>query len=369
MERVSLLASLTFFLLAVGSWLKMGRRAVWVALALAALLYGVSALTTLLELHDLFLISVLVGFILFALAGFNVLFILEEMIYDAHRLIALRSPLWAIAPVAAVVAILIGLPFLEAVAPIRFNALRIVAIASLVLLALGWLTRYLTAMGRALTREIDLLVAGSIAGAALADAVVLLRETSQLLPTVMAYLAIIATWLYISFTTLQRAQYMLRANDVVPWLALFLSSSFAVLSHVQAQYRASGSLAFADLVGVRITYMVVGVWVGLAFFVVRGLWRILLYVQDEERVARPWRVAAGRMARVAEEALATDRRLGQMTYRVIERVERALPGERVPPQAPAYQRPRRQEGAPVSPEARSRQRGRSRRRNRQRPRG
>lgn len=354
-ERVATVLALFFFLAAMGFWLRMGNRALGIAAILVVILYAGAALTSLLEVRDIFVLTVLVGFFLFTLAGFNLLFILEEVLYDAHRLLHLRSPLWAVLPTILVGAILAALPVLEDVTGQGFGTLRALTPVLAAVLLIGWGVRLaIPQVGVGLTREVHLLVAGALAGAGLADLIGLLRGTTGLLPSVIGYLSILGTWMYISFTSLQRAQYFLRARDVKPWVTLLLSASFAVLAHTHAQYNVGGERALVDLQGLRVSYLVLGIWLGLAFFVLRGLWRVLLFIRDQREVGRRTRTVAGRLARVTEGLLETEHRVQDATYRVYSGLERFLPGSRAQTRRPGRRGLDRREGAALADEDRDR---------------
>lgn len=346
-ERVATLLSLYFFVVTFGSWAGLGSRSLWVAAFAVALLYGLSAATRIVDVHDLFVVSLIVGLLLFVLAGFSLLFVLEEVIYDAHRLIGARSAWWGVVPVATAVGLAIAVPILDAAFGWRPGAVWVVAIAATALLALVWVVRGVTGAGPALTREADLLVAGALAGAALADAVGLMQGTTGFLPSIIAYAALIGTWIYVSLTTLQRAQYFLRGRDVVPWIALLLSSGFAVLAHVHSLYRSTGGAVFPDLVNVRVGYLRIGVWLGLGFFVLRGLWRILLYVRDDSHIATPARRVAGSLARVTEEVLVSERRVERAAVKAFGAFEKMVPGQPRGTRAPALVPLDAREGAAI----------------------
>lgn len=347
-ERVATVLALFFFLSAVGFWFRMGYRALGIAAFLVVLLYAATAWTSLLEVRDIFVLTVLVGFFLFTLAGFNLLFVLEEVLYDAHRLLHLRHPLWAVLPTVIVGALLAALPVLEELTGQGFGTLRTLTPVLAAVLILGWGLRLaIPQVGVGFTREVHLLVAGALAGAGLADAVSLLRGTTGLLPSVIGYLAILGTWMYISFTSLQRAQYFLRARDVKPWVALLLSASFAVLAHTHAQFDVGGERALVDLLDLRVAYLVLGIWLGLAFFVLRGLWRVLLFIRDQREVGRRTRVVAGRLARVTEGLLETEHRVEDATFRVYSVLERFIPGRHRRGRPPGRRGMDRHEGAAV----------------------
>lgn len=328
LERAATLLALYFFVVAIGAWAGLGVRSVWVGAVAVGLLYLASFATRLVDVHDIFLLSLILGLFMFVLAGFNLLFVLEEVIYDAHRLMRLGSPWWGAVPAAATLGLVAGIPLAEAAFGLHAPTLHAAAIGAVILLAVVWSVRFATSSSIAIVREADLLVAGLLAGAGLADLVSLLRGTTGLVPSIVAYAAIVGTWLYVSFTTLQRAQYFMRATDVVPWTAVLLSSGFAVLAHVHAQYRASGALAFPDLVNVRVGYLLVGLWIGLAFFLLRGLWRILVFLRDEGNLGTGARRIAGSLARLTEEVLTSEQRAERATRRALGALDRIVPGHR-----------------------------------------
>src|SRR5207244_4422543 len=98
-QRAATLASLVFLVATPGLVMGMGRRAFLVATVLVLALYGLTAWGGIaFHLEDLFVVAVLMGFAVFSLAGFNLVFVLEEMVYDAHRLLHLRSRAWLALP-------------------------------------------------------------------------------------------------------------------------------------------------------------------------------------------------------------------------------------------------------------------------------
>lgn len=326
-ERGSTFFALFWFITAVAAVLGRRRRAPWIAAAVTIFLYIATAWLPFIGLRDLFVLTVVVGFSIFVLAGFNLLFVLEEVVYDIHRLLHVRGQIWQTIPllvgIVLVPAVFIG----ERVLGISLGTLQLMVPFGVFVLVIGWIIRLrVHPGGESQLREIHLLVTGAIAGAGLADAVGLLHQAGGIVPSIVAYLTFIFTWFYVSFTTLQRAKYFVRGSDVFPWIALLFSSSFAILSHVHSLYEVAGEAGLEYQVDLRVGYLVFGVWLGLTFFVLRGVWRLLQFIRDERAMGRRVRRTAGQLARVTEELIRTEDRLEGATARLIERVDRMLPG-------------------------------------------
>lgn len=340
-ERAATFLALFWFVAAVAAIMGMTRRAPWIAGAVTIFLYAATAWLPFIGVRDLFVLTVLVGFGVFVLAGFNLLFVMEEIVYDIHRLLHLRGRWWQAMPL-LVGAALIPLVYLgEPALGISLGTLRFMVPFGVTLLVIGWAIRLkIHPAGEAQLREIHLLVVGAIAGAVVADAVGLLHNVDGILPSVIAYLTFVGTWVYVSYTTLQRAQYFLKGSDVFPWIGLLFSSSFAILAHIHSLYRTAGSAGLEYQLDLRVGYLVFGVWLGLAFFVMRGLWRLLQFLRDTRGVAAPLRRTAGQLARVTEELIRTEDRLEGAAARLLEGVDRLLPGHHDEPKTPRRKRRR-----------------------------
>ncbi len=339
-ERIATGLALFWFILAVCAVLGLRARAPWIAAAVTILIYAATAWLPAIGVKDLFVLTILVGFGLFVLAGFNLLFVLEEVVYDIHRLLRVRGTGWLVLP------LLLGLALIPVVYlgedwfGISMSALKFMVPFGVVLLVIGWIIRWrIRPRGESQLREVHLLVVGAIAGAGLADAVALLRDAGGLVPSIVAYLSFIFTWLYVSYTALQRAQYFIPGGDLLPWIAVLLSSSFAIVAHVHSLFGVAGQAGLQYQVDLRVGYLIFGVWLGLTFFVLRGLWRTFQFVRDERMMGSRVRRTAGTLARVTEELIRTEDRLGSATYRLFERVDRLLPGGRKG--KPKKKRPRR----------------------------
>ncbi len=325
-ERLAPLLALTFLLSAFGMWARMGSRAVVVAGVVTLALYGMTAWTRVaFSQHDLFLIAIVVGFLVYALAGFYLVFVLEEVVYDAHRLLHLRQPVWMIAPSVLAVGLAVGLPFKGLGA---LPSVWIAALASTVVLGSYWFVRaFNSIVGARSLQEVHLVVISALAAALLLDGVRALGGTG-LRSSVVAYLALVGTWVYVSYTTLQRTQFLLRGKNAGPWLAILFSASFAILGHAHLQYQVGGSSALRSLLDLRAGYMVVGILVGIVFLVARAVWRLLAGLRDDARVAAGIRITAGRMARLTESLLRVEVGLGRILLAFFEQIDKALPGSK-----------------------------------------
>ncbi|MCA1812070.1 MAG: hypothetical protein LC623_08690 [Halobacteriales archaeon] len=332
-QRVATLASLVFLVATPGLVMGMGRRAFLVALALVLLLYGVTASGGVaFDLEDLFVVAVLMSFAIFALAGFNLVFLLEEMVYDAHRLLHLRSRAWLAVPTLLALALALLIPEWERHGGPRLPALWVASVLVSAGLLGWWAVRALEPVrdDTAVVRELHLLVLGALGATALADAIHYLQQASALVPSLVAYVILLGTWVYVSYTTLQRTHFLLRGSNALPWVAILLSASFAIVAHAQARFLEQGNEAVERLVGQRVTFMVIGVWIGIGFYAARAGWRLLSGIARQRRGAV--RVVAKEGARVAGGVLATERLVEAATYRLYKGLDRVLPGSHQPPE-------------------------------------
>ncbi len=318
--------ALFFLLFAMGLVVNLGRRAAIVAAVVTLLLYGLTAWTPLVGVRSVFVLGVLVAFVIFGLAGFNFLFLVEEVLFDIHRQLHFRGTLWHAIPSFIILGTTPLVYWLLPQLGLRWPTLKIAMPFVVLLLAVAWGVR-LKAGPHAdkLVQEGHFLSIGTITGAGLADIVTMLEQVEGILPSIIAYLTLIVTWLFVTFTTLQRAQYFLRGSDVLPWMALLFAAAFSVLAHVQFLYGTAGAPGLAAVTEVRIWYLVFGVWLGLFFFVVRGTWRFVRFIRDEKRLGPRTRRTAGRFARIMEELLGSSRRAKRATGRVMRGVEQSIP--------------------------------------------
>jgi hypothetical protein len=344
-ERLATLASLTFLLAVPGLVMKMGRRAILVAAAIVVVLYGLSAYGGLalhlrwggidLQVQDLFLVAILASFGIFLLAGLNLVLILEEVVYDIHRvLIHPRNRAWLAAPTLLCLALAVGLPRWEARGGPHLQLLWLSAVVWAVLLALWWLVRLASRLrgGDAIVRELHLLAFCVLGTAGIADGFGYLEQAETLVPSLVAYLVLVGTWVYTNYTTLQRAHFILRGRDSGPWIALLLSASFAIIAHANALYRLEGSAATADLLRQRVGYLLFGLAAGVAFLLARGLWRGFQELTGDTRLSAGSRRAAAQAGRVAGSILATEERVERATATVYRTLDRILPGTSRPPE-------------------------------------
>jgi hypothetical protein len=331
-QRTATLASLVFLVATPGLVMGMGRRAFLVAAVLVLVLYGLTAWNGIaFHLEDLFVLAVVTSFAIFALAGFNLVFVLEEMVYDAHRLLHLRSRAWLALPTLLALALALLLPAWEAHGGLHLPALWVASVLVSAAMLGWWAVRALEPIPHhaAVVREMHLLVLGALAATGLADAVHYLQEASGLVPSLVAYVALLGTWVYVSYTTLQRTHFLLRGTNALPWVAILLSASFAIVAHAQTMFLAQGSNAVEHLVGQRVTYMVIGVWTGIGFYAARGAWSLLTGVAVSRKGAV--RAVAKEGARVASGVLATERLVEAATYQFFKGMDRLIPGSHRPP--------------------------------------
>ncbi|HUR61074.1 MAG TPA: hypothetical protein VM286_01750 [Candidatus Thermoplasmatota archaeon] len=332
-QRTATLASLVFLVATPGLVMGMGRRAILVATVFVALLYGLTAWGGLaLHLEDLFVAAVVMSFAIFALAGFNLVFVLEEMVYDAHRLLHLSRRAWLAVPTLLALALALLIPGWERASGLRFPALWVSSVLVSMVMLGWWATRAVSPVHNNATvvREMHLLILGALGACALADAIQYLQHASGLVPSLAAYLALLGTWVYVSYTTLQRTHFLLRGRNALPWVSILLSASFAIVAHAQTLFLAEGSDAVEDLVGQRVTYMVIGVWTGIGFYAARGVWRLLSGVARVREGAV--RTVAKEGARVASSVAATERLVEAATYRIYKGLDRVIPGAQQPPE-------------------------------------
>lgn len=327
-ERLGPLLSL-FFLVAAGAlWLIPRERAFLVSAVIVAFLYAITAWTPLaFDLDDVGIVALLSSFGVIALAGFNLVFILEEVVFDAHRNLSLRSPTWRLAPLVVVLLTAVGLPLIWGPGNVPWSGVWFASLAGLVVLGSWWLFRAFNPVREGpVLEELHLFVAGILLIGAVTDGLGSLQGQTGLLPSLLAYLVLVGTWIYVSYTTLQRTHFLLRGSDVGPWLCILLSASFALLNHAFLHFRLEGGAGVAVLLGQRIGYLAAGLWVGVGFYVLRSSWRVLRYLRDDRRFTPRGRLAAGRLARLMESLLETEHRLEDAAERVYHRVNRALPG-------------------------------------------
>ncbi|MEA3190895.1 MAG: hypothetical protein QOD77_1477 [Thermoplasmata archaeon] len=333
-ERLLVLGALVFLVAAPGLWIGLSKRAMAISAVLVLGIYGITAFTLKSAavqdgpLQDLYIVSVIVAFVVFALAGFELVFVLEEMVYDAHRLFLGRRHRHAILPLLLVTALSLAIPFWMRHGGPELPATAVAAVVTTLLLAVWWFVRSLNNIDRRHTilRELHLFVAGILMAALLLDGIQYLQAASELIPSLVAYLVLLGTWVYVSYTTLQRAHLLVQGRNAAPWAAILLAASYAIVAHAQAQYFRSEHLAVEDLVAQRISYMVIGVWVGIAFFVVRSVWRAFRMMGVSRSMTPRGRAMADQAARVAEGVLFTERIVGEATKDIYRALDRVLPG-------------------------------------------
>jgi hypothetical protein len=328
-QRLATLSALVFLFAAPALWMGLGRRAFAIATPIVLGIYGVTGWTgAFFGGDDLLVVAVILGFAIFGLSGFNLVFVLEEMVYDAHRLLPKRfkTKAWLAVPTLALVALTFGLP--------RFgleDSLRATWVASIACFALmvgWWIFSAFNDLdiGPTILRELHLFVASLLLIAALADSIPVLVAAEALIPGLIAYLALIGTWVYVSYTTLQRTHFLLRGRNAAPWIAILLAATYAIVAQAQALSAAANETQIVqELFQVRMEYMVAGVALGIGFYVGRSVWRGLRLIsrsKDFERL--PAEAAA-----VAQGMLGPERGVGHATFGLYRALDGALPGSRL----------------------------------------
>ena len=339
-ERIATLLSLVFLMAAVGLWLGMRGRAFVVASAFVLGLYLLTFWTRLAyDLQDFFVLAVLVSFAVFALAGFNLVFVLEEVVYDAHVRIHVKGRLLQLGPTALCMGLALALPAwkLYGDGP-DMPALWTAAVAGALLLLFWWTVAWANRIRSALVlQELHLFVLGALAATLLADGFRALDAAAALhalVPSLIAYLVLIGTWVYASYTTLQRTHFLLKGENWRPWVSILLGASFAILAHAQVLVARTGAQAVADLTDLRVTWLVAGVWLGIAFYGARGLSRVFRFVEEAGGLdPRSRRIAHG-AERVAGGLAGTERVIEGAAAAVFRSLDTVLPGESRAPRIP-----------------------------------
>ncbi len=332
-QRATPLLSMFFFLAAIGHWLRMRSRAFVVAGALTGLFYALTAWTPIaVGYEDFFIVALVSSFLIFALAGFNLIFVLEELVYDAQRVAHFRHPAWRFGPTLLVLALAWLLPVVERMGP-SFRTTWIVAVADLVLLGSWWFLRAFNPIKEGpVLKELHLLVMSSLLMAALIDITGATVDAPRASYSFIPFFILVGTWLYVTYTTLQRTHFLLGGNNAVPWLLIMLSASFALVQHSLLHFRVEGTLGVQVILTQRLAYLVAGLGIGMAVYVVEAVWRVLRSLRDERGLGPKARIVAGRFARLAENLFSVEKRLLQGTaYQVYAGMDRLLPGQHVAP--------------------------------------
>ncbi len=336
-ERLATLASLVFLVAAVGLWLGLGKRSFVVASALVLFVYGLTSWTAFaFPLDDFFVVGLLAGFFVFALAGFNLVFVLEEVVYDIDVRLHVRGRAWKAIPGLLAVGLAVGLPVLDWRGGPEFPLLWSVAVAAAVLLAAWWFLVLVNRLdGSTVLRELHLLAFGGILAAGIAESVPYLDWLHQfpgIVPSLAVYLLLIGSWVYASYTTLQRTHFLLRGDNAAPWVAILLGASLSVIAHAQVLFALQGQGAVVDLADRRVGYLNLGIWLGLGFYALRSLARILAFLRDTRGLGARGRRVAGQASQIADTIQGgTERALTGAAEAVLRGLDHALPGRQAPP--------------------------------------
>ena len=338
--RLATIGALTFLVAAPGYWLGLGHRSLAIAMAIVLGLYLATALLGRGRVDDLFGLATVLAFLIFGLAGFNLVFVLEEMIYDAHRLLPHRRHVWLLTPLVLDAALCIALPIWWAFGGPFLPTFWVAALATTLILASWWFIRTVNNVDRRqiVIRELHLFAAGILAASLLTDAVQYIVGIEGGLDTLLVFLVLLGTWVYVSYTTLQRTHLLLQGRNAAPWAAILLAATYAIAAHGQGLFLQSGTGAVQELFSRRMAFMIVGIWVGIAFYAARGLWRAMRLVGQLRTITPRGRAVAGQAARLAQGVLRTERVVEQAARGLYLGLDRALPGTPRapdPPSAPA----------------------------------
>lgn len=336
LQRTTPALALFFFLSAMGWWFRMQERAFAVAGAFVALLYAATAWAPIaFDVDDFSVLALLSSFAVFALAGFNLVFILEEVLFDAHRELRVARKVLQFAPSVLVVVLAGGLPVIEHYGGGTAPTLWVASVIWTILYIGWWVFRAVNPVEEEpILRELHMLTAGTLAATGLVDLASIVRPGAGVLPSVLMYGVLVGTWIYVSYTSLQRAHFLLRGQNAIPWLCILLSASFALLQHASFHYQVEGARAITQLLEQRVGYLVAGIWIGLAFYVVQGLWRVLRRIRDSRSVGARARIMAGSLARMAEGLAATEHRIQGVAVTLFSGMDRILPGHQKRPKVP-----------------------------------
>jgi len=329
-ERLATLGALVFLVAAPGLFLGLGKRAFLVSLTLVMGLYGLTGWAGLaFKVDDLAVVGVLLAFGIFGLSGFNLVFVLEEVVYDAHRLLPDRIRRAAtLVPTVAVAALAAGLPILTEHGGLHLPALWTASLACTLLMASWWIFDLANRPAAAplIVRELHLFVAGTLLACALADIVQYGVAAEGLIPPLIAYLALIGTWVYVSYTTLQRTHFLLRGRNAAPWAAILLGATYAIVAYGQADFLRSRTAAVQSLFQQRMGFLIAGVWLGIAFYLARSVWRGTRLLSRLPSLSPRSQAVAQGAANVAGKVLLTERRVGEATLGLLRALDSALPG-------------------------------------------
>ncbi len=329
MQRTTPLFSLFFFLAAVGHWLGMKNRSFAVAAILTTAIYAITAVApTRLGYEDFFVVALVSSLLVFALAGFNMVFVLEEIVYDIQRLNPLRLSVWRFAPTFLVLTLAWLLPLLPRIGLPWLRATWIAALILLVIMGGWWFLRAFNPIREGpVLKELHLLLFGSLLMTGLIDSIQLLADQTGILPSLVAYVVLVGTWMYVSYTTLQRTHFLLGGRNAIPWLLILLSASFALVQHAFLHYRVDSTVGINVLLNQRLAYIVVGVAIGMAVYIAEAAWRIFRRLRDDGRLTPRGRILAGRFARLAENLFNAEKRVLQgSAYQIYAGVDSLLPG-------------------------------------------
>ncbi|MGB1697332.1 MAG: hypothetical protein ACPHK8_02920 [Thermoplasmatota archaeon] len=309
-ERIATIASLFFLVAAGGQVFGLKGRSFIIAFFVVGALYGLTSLGQFVfEFEDFFVIAVLVSFLIFVMAGFYLTLLLEDGIAWVQDRVSPEEPQGSLV-VFLLATILMGtLPALGAFW-IWFKWLWVTSLIGVVILGAWWAVHVKRNLHPdPVMRDLDLLVAGTLAAVGLAEVVSRIREESHFVPSVLAYVALLGTWLYLSYVTVRRTQALLKHNDPGPWLSILFAAAFSIIAHAERRFRIDVDYATDSLLGLRVAYLLAGIWIGIAFFAIRASWTTLQHVRDTAKLGTKGRKLARAAARVTEELLEAEQRI------------------------------------------------------------
>jgi hypothetical protein len=306
-ERIATIASLFFLLAAGGQAFGLGARSFLVAAVGVSMLYILTAWTWFFfEFDDFFIIAVLVSFLVFVMAGFYLILLLEDGVAWLQDRVSPDQPRGSRVVFLLAVTLVGVLPTIG-VYWIWFKLIWVTSVIGVVILGSWWIVHVKRRLHPdPVMRDLDLLVLGSISAVGLAELISRIREETHLLPGIVAYVSLLATWLYLSYVTVRRTQALLKHNDPGPWLSILFAAAFSIVAHAERRFRFDVDYAADSLLGQRVIYLLTGIWLGVGFFATRASWTALQHVRDTKALSVKGRKVARAAARLTEELLETE---------------------------------------------------------------
>lgn len=321
-ERVATIASLFFLLAAGGQAFGLGARSFLVSAVGVSLLYIFTAWTWFFfEFEDFFLIAVLVSFLVFVMAGFYLVLLLEDGVAWMQDRVSPDRPRGSLVVFLIAAGLMGVLPTIGAYG-IWLKWVWVTSVIGVVILGSWWIVHIKRRLHPdPVMRDLDLLVLGSIAAVGLAELISRIREETHLLPGIVAYVSLLATWIYLSYVTVRRTQALLKHNDPGPWLSILFAAAFSIIAHAERRFRFDADYAADSLLGQRVLYLLIGIWLGVGFFATRASWTALKHVRDTKGLSPKGRKMARAAARVTEEILETEDRIDEAAGSLFRKID------------------------------------------------